>query len=67
MLQAKDLFYKCVEDNKVDFQVGTTFPGACKQQRTDFEKACKSSWVSKSSCRSFLAYLCREVNSSQMK
>ncbi|KAK9839979.1 hypothetical protein WJX74_001425 [Apatococcus lobatus] len=43
--QAKDSFYSCLDSTGKPFTAGTA-PEGCQKQRSDFEAACKSSWVS---------------------
>ena len=44
-LQARDAFYKCVEDAGVIYTVETPTPAQCKAARAAYEAACKASWV----------------------
>lgn len=43
--QARDAFYKCVEDAGVTYTVDTPTPAQCKAARAAYEAACKASWV----------------------
>lgn len=43
--QARDAFYKCVEDAGVTYTVETPTPAQCKAARAAYEAACKASWV----------------------
>ncbi|KAL4430693.1 hypothetical protein ABPG75_005949 [Micractinium tetrahymenae] len=43
--QARDAYYKCVEDAGVTFTAETPPPPACKAARAAYEAACKASWV----------------------
>lgn len=42
--QAKDTFYSCVDFSGKPFTAGT-IPEGCQKQRSEFEAACKASWV----------------------
>ncbi|KAI7845601.1 hypothetical protein COHA_000888 [Chlorella ohadii] len=42
--QARDAFYKCVEDAGVTYTVDTPAPAQCKAARAAYEAACKASW-----------------------
>lgn len=44
-LQARDAFYKCVEDAGVTYTVESPVPSQCKATRAAYEAACKRSWV----------------------
>lgn len=44
-LQARDAYYKCVEEAGVTFTAETPPPPACKAARAAYEAACKASWV----------------------
>lgn len=43
--QARDAFYKCVEDAGVTYTVEGPVPSKCREARAAFEAACKGSWV----------------------
>lgn len=43
--QARDAYYKCVEEAGVTFTTETPPPSACKAARAEYEAACKASWV----------------------
>eukprot|EP00891_Asterochloris_glomerata_P001997 jgi/Astpho2/1997/Aster-x1054 len=44
--QAKDVYFGCLDKHLPSIKAeGPAVPRACKQQRLDFEAACKSSWV----------------------
>ena len=44
--QAKDAFYLCVDKEASQTQPTDQIPTACRKTRAEFEKHCKSSWVS---------------------
>ena len=43
-LQARDAFYKCVDDLGEAFEVGSS-PEPCKALRKEYERCCAASWV----------------------
>lgn len=43
-LQARDAFYRCVDEAGITFTVGSV-PSQCKGQRRAYEQACRASWV----------------------
>ncbi len=43
--QARDAYFKCVEEQGVTFTAETPPPPACKAARGAYEAACKASWV----------------------
>lgn len=43
--QARDAFYKCVEDAGVTYTVESPVPSQCQAARAAFTAACKASWV----------------------
>ena len=46
-MQAKDIYFDCLDKHLPSIKAeGPAVPLACKQQRLQFEAACKSSWVS---------------------
>lgn len=45
-MQFRDAFYDCIERQGESFIPGTAVPGPCRKHREEYEKACKSSWVS---------------------
>lgn len=43
--QARDAFYKCVEDLGSGFALDAPLPSQCKELRAAYKASCKSSWV----------------------
>ena len=65
-LQAKDVYFDCLDKHLPSIKAeGPAIPRACKQQRLDFEAACKSSWVSAPHVTLLLAvFLCPSLPAS---
>lgn len=44
-MQARDIFYKCVASQGVDFKPSSPIPKPCRDLRAAFESSCLKSWV----------------------